>query len=438
MRSFMTLLYKDLNMNRMVFSGFLMMAVMMILLLRTKIKPMVVFIVLPVVTGIGIGVSASDLLLYILAGLENVFPTAILFASAILFFGLLDAEGVFEWTADKLKRRMKDNERSIMILTVMVSVIAHLSGSGAVSYLITTNACRNMYERNRIPATKLMCLCSLTFGVMNMIPWGGPCGRLAAVLNVPSSEIWRYCIPSQLFGICVVFLIALYMSRHRKNVETGIHIHAETEPRKERPLRVQADIAVLAVVLILLILLPVEPFIIFITGAVILMLVNKTGREDRKQITVKCAKQAAPVVITVLSTGVLTGILTQSPLLDSMSLFFAELLPQTVSSHAPVLLGTITSVSSWFVSGEVQIFGLVPIAAQLADHVGIAPAVAGATFLIPYSAVIFVLPTTVSVHLGLELCGVSIRDHVKETYKWSVLCSLSMLGFAILSGVLPI
>ena len=109
-----------------------------------------------------------------------------------------------------------------------------------------------------------------------------------------------------------------------------------------------------------------------------------------------------------------------------------------MSAHAPVLLGAISSVNSWFVSGEVQIFGLVPIAAQLSGLAGIAPAAVGAAFLIPYSAVVFVLPTTVSVHLGLDLCGVSLRDHVKETYKWSVLCSLSMLGFAILSGVLPV
>lgn len=438
MRSFMTLLYKDLNMNRMVFSGFLMMAIMMILLLRTKIRPMIIFIVLPAAAGIGMGFSASELLAYILEGLKNVFPTAILFASAILFFGLLDAEGVFEWTAEKLKHKMKDNERSIMVLTVIISVIAHLSGSGAVSYLITTNACRNMYVRSRIPVTKLMCLCSLTFGVMNMIPWGGPCGRLAAVLNVPSSEIWRYCIPSQMFGICVVLVIALYMSRRGENTAMHSSIHVEMEIKEEKPVRATANIAVLAVALILLLLLPVEPFIIFITGDVILMLVNKTGRKDRRRIIKKCVKQAAPVVITVLSTGVLTGVLTQSPLLGSMSSFFAELLPQTVSAHAPVLLGAISSVNSWFVSGEVQIFGLVPIAAQLSGLAGIAPAAVGAAFLIPYSAVVFVLPTTVSVHLGLDLCGVSLRDHVKETYKWSVLCSLSMLGFAILSGVLPV
>ena len=80
-------------------------------------------------------------------------------------------------------------------MTVFVSAIAHLSGSGAVSYLIVITTCKSIYNENKIPLTNLMCLSSLTFGVMNMLPWAGPCGRLAGVLNTDPVSIWRFVYP---------------------------------------------------------------------------------------------------------------------------------------------------------------------------------------------------------------------------------------------------
>ena len=37
---------------------------------------------------------------------------------------------------------------------------------------------------------------------------------------------------------------------------------------------------------------------------------------------------------------------------------------------------------------------------------------------------------TVSVHLGLSLCGVSLREHIRQTYLWTLFLSITMLGFA--------
>ena len=422
-------------MDRMVITGFLLMAAMMFMLLRTKVRPALVFSVLPLIAGVGLGFSPSALLRYITGGMETVLPVAAMFGCAILFFGLLESAGVFAWLTGILKARMKHSACSVMLFTVLISIIAHLSGSGAVSYLIVANACRDVYAKNNIPVVKLMCLCSLTFGIMNMTPWGGPCGRLAAVLRVSPAEIWSYCIPVQLAGLGMVFLIAVFMSKGTEEVKA--EEKAEEVQRAERPPRLVLNVILLAAVLVLLVCVSIQPFVIFGIGAIILMLINFKGIEHLRQTAGKCMKQAWPMMITVTATGVLTGVFTQSPLLDSMTEFFGELLPRNIADHAHILLGALSNPISWFVIGEVQIFGLVPIVSELVRGAGIPAAATGAAFLIPYSAAVFVLPTTVSVHLGISVCGVTMREHVRETYKWTLLCSLGMLAFAVITGILP-
>lgn len=170
--------------------GFAIMVVMSVCLLNTKWPPGIIFIAVPVIAGVLAGASAAEIAVYVWMGMKAVLPLAIMFSCAVIFFGLLNETGMFIYTAIKMKERVKDNKAGIFFMTVFISVIAHLSGSGMVSYLIVITACRTLYEQKGIPLAKLMCLSSLTFGVVNMVPWAGPCGRVASALQLDAAEIW--------------------------------------------------------------------------------------------------------------------------------------------------------------------------------------------------------------------------------------------------------
>ena len=160
-------------------------------------------------------------------------------------------------------------------------------------------------------------------------------------------------------------------------------------------------------------------------------------KEVKKMELMKYIKSAGIMAGTVLASGVMVGVLTQSSMLTSMSEMISGLLPVSMREHIHILLGVLANPISWIMSGEVEIFGFMPIAAKIASECQIAVEVTAAAFLIPYSAVIFVLPMTVSVHLGLSLCGVSLREHIRQTYLWTLFLSITMLGFAIIIGILP-
>lgn len=439
-------------MNGMVAWGFAMMAVMMLLLMKTKIKPGMIFVLVPAAAGILMGFTAEELLSYIAGGIREVFPVALMFGCAIFFFGILNEAGVFRWMTAKLLEKMRDKVSSVMSMTVLVSAAAHLCGSGAVSYLITTNALKPIYERKGIPMGRLMCLSSLTFGIMNMFPWAGPCGRLAGALGVLPNNIWRYCIPAQIAGLGMVFWIAGRLSDKETNRKSYSHLEqqsfgkvcmnlecqrSENVVREQKPKHFIWNILCMAGAVGLLAFTKIQPAIIFAVGLLLVLPVNGKNVQGARMILSSCARQAGPIIFTVLASGVLVGVFTKSPLLGEMTGLFQKMIPEKMTEHVHILLGLIANPMSWIVCGEIEIFGLIPIGANMAAASGIPGEAVAAAFLIPYSAVVFVLPTTVSVHLGCALHGVSMRAHIRETWKWTLLCSLGMLGFVTATGILP-
>jgi citrate/H+ symporter, citMHS family len=433
---------KGIKMDISGIVGFVFMICMTVVLFAAKVSPGIVFITLPVVAGIFSGFSFREIAIYVSAGIRTVIPLAFMFAFAILFFGLLNETGIFAMLVSKILGKAKKNSKSIFFMTVIVSATAHLSGSGAVSYLVILTACKPIYEQNGIPLTKLMCLSSLTFGVMNMLPWAGPCGRLAGALSIDTAAIWKRCIPSQFFGLVLLFFIAYIMANgqnenmqeKRTGEEKKTLLKKENNTTETEKKKIAFCIVCTGTVIILLGVTQIQPFQIFLGGTLILIFVNE--KAERRKLLVKYWKQAQTMVFTVLASGVVVGIVTYSPMLKNMTRIILNLIPEDVAEHMHVILGVISNPISLVLSGEVEIFGLVPIAAELVAAKGIASEMVAAAFLIPYSAVIFVLPMTVSVHLGLSICGVSLREHMKQTYFWSLFLSIGMLGFAVIIGMI--
>ena len=413
-------IFRGFEMDISGIMGFVLMICMTLLVYKIKVSLGILFMTLPVIAGFLSGFSMAEMSLYILKGIENVIPVALMFATAILFFGILNETGTFTAIITKIAGRFHLTRKNIFLMTVFVSAIAHLSGSGAVSYLIVITTCKSIYNENKIPLTNLMCLSSLTFGVMNMLPWAGPCGRLAGVLNTDPISIWRLCIPSQIFGILMVCVIACILSNYQKlsDIDSLSENNCKQCIARNKPILIQQSrkkrclsVGIMTIIIILLIITRISSWIVFMMGLSVISIINL--KEVKKMELMK------------------------SSMLTSMSEMISGLLPVSMREHIHILLGALANPISWIMSGEVEIFGFMPIAAKIASECQIAVEVTAAAFLIPYSAVIFVLPMTVSVHLGLSLCGVSLREHIRQTYLWTLFLSITMLGFAIIIGILP-
>ena len=229
----------------LAFIGFFSLIFIVYLLLKDKTNPAVAFIFVSGMAGIflalldtyanfGIGNTLKNfdikyfqekslfdfkaLKYFIGEGIKNVNTTAVLFIFSILFFGILNEAGVFNKVINVLLKTSKNSIYGICILTVISSVIVHLDGSGASSFLIVIPMLLPIYEKLGMKRTTLMTIVAISLGVMNLLPWGGPTLRAATIIGSDVNDIWFRLIPIQITGLICAFGLSL------------IHISEPTRP----------------------------------------------------------------------------------------------------------------------------------------------------------------------------------------------------------------
>ena len=82
--------------------GYVMIAVIVVLLLKNKVNPMVGFIVIPPVFALLAGYSFSDINDFIKAGVSSAMGTSIMAMLSILFFSIMTENGLFDPIVDFL------------------------------------------------------------------------------------------------------------------------------------------------------------------------------------------------------------------------------------------------------------------------------------------------------------------------------------------------
>ena len=107
------------------------------------------------------------------------------------------------------------------MMTCIIAMIGHLDGGGASTFLITIPAMLPVYKRLNMRPTTLMLICVSAMGVMNLLPWGGPTMRAAAVLGIEPNALWKQIIPMQVVGIFYCTWNSIYLGKYRKEERCG-------------------------------------------------------------------------------------------------------------------------------------------------------------------------------------------------------------------------
>lgn len=429
-------------------AGFALMILIVALLLWGKSTPAVVFILLPIIVGFAVGFTAEEMSGYIASGVSGVATTAILFIFAVLFFGVMNDAGVFDVIVGKVLKLVGNNITLLMFATVLIAFIGHLDGSGATTLLICIPPLLPIYKKMNVRPINLLCITTLTMGVMNIVPWGGPCGRTAAALEVGTSEIWRYCIPAQVVGIVLILGLCVLLSRNEKKRGAGYNPAAEAETvsvetvaevnELHRPKLFWFNIALIVAVVLMLIMTKVATHITFMIALAIGLTVNYPSQKMQMERVKAHATDALTMAFTALASGVLIGIMGKSPMLDAMTQMVLSAMPESMAPHLHVLFAAVNSPLSMFIHGDALTYGILPIVNQIVSVYGIPAAAVGAAFLITFGPAIYIMPMTAATYMGLGLTNVELKDHIAFSYKWAFVLASAMLAFVLVTGIIPV
>lgn len=267
--------------------GFLMLFLIIYLLFKEKSTPMIVFITVPVIATFAAGFSVEEVTKFITKGIGTVSSMSILFIFSVTFFGVMSDTGMFDFLVSKLVNKAGTNVILIAAIIAIVAIFAHLDGTTVTIVLVTVPAMLPLYRKLNIRPHLLLLIIGCGMGVMNLLPWGGPVARAAAVIGMDANELWHIMIPVQILEIISTIALAIVMvikevKFHDAGViQTNISFTEATEEvsneqveKLKRPKLVTFNFILTAAVLGVLLINKFPTYFVFMWGCAIALIVN--------------------------------------------------------------------------------------------------------------------------------------------------------------------
>lgn len=438
--------------------GFIMIALIIILLLKEKMSPVAVMVLIPTIAAFVVGTGIGDLSTYVKDGMDSIKSNAFMFIFSILFFGIMSDVGVFDALVDKLSAWAASNPVKITVSTAIIAIIAHLDGSAAATLLITVPAMLPIYRRLGMRSQTLLTIIAVSIGVMNLLPWGGPTVRAATVIGMDPTDLWRIVIPIQILGVVLALSIAVILGLREKKyalASTGVNVSTQAtdsaidkgNDKKELEARFKKLLPVNIILTIGIIgllmansVIDLPSYYVFMLGTVLAMIINYPNLKDQNGVIKKHAASALSIVATIMAAGVMVGIMEGTGMLDAMAQSIIGIVPQSLGKYIHVIFGILGAPIGMVVGTDAYFYGILPPLASVGEAFGIAQIDTAIAMLLGKNCILLLSPMVPATWLGLGLFDdeITIRSHIKASIGWCYGMSLVMLLFGFIFGIIAI
>jgi len=424
--------------------GFILMLVLMYVLIREKLSPVVAFVMLPLIAAAAGGFGIDEISGFVKTGLSTMLNTAVLFIFSISYFTMMSNAGLFDPIINFLIRRVGKSVTAVMFAIVITTFVAHLDGSGATTFLIVVPAFLPICKKLKVrPEALLGTMCGM-YGVMNLVPWGGPTMRAATVIGIEVSALYKFIMPSIIVLALTAFGIAWLIARIEVKNGAGI-------PAEGLELEMQAggnsgiankglyvfNLILTVVMLVLLFVdigLPLH--LIFMIAFCIALAVNFPKPADQTRELKGYASSAMIMTMTLFAVGIFMGVIKDSGMVEAMATAIVNALPRSVAPHMHWFMAIFSVPLIMILGTDAFYYALMPIILGVVSQFGTAPEVVAATFLLTATLGTPISPSVAAVYVGLGLADTTIGKHIKYSLKILWPASIVVLVVSTVIGVI--
>ncbi len=429
--------------------GFLMVAVIIYCLLQSKATPAPIFIVTPIIAAVAAGASFTQISGFIKAGVAITMPIAVLFIFSIIYFSVMSDVGLFDPFVNFLVKKAGSNVVAVTVATALVATIAHLDGALASTLLITVPAMLPIYKKLNMRPVVLLVIIGAAMSIMNLLPWGGPVARTAAITKTDITLLWHSLIPLQVVGMAIVIAFAAFMGVLEKKrgagyalgAVDGTSLDAVVDPKVEalkRPKLLWFNTLLTAVVIGLLCFTKIPLYAAFMVGLALALIVNYPKIEDQNGRIKAHSANALGMASILLASGIFLGVLSGTKMLTAMANALIAIVPDFLGPYLHLVMGVLAVPVGMLLGTDSFFFGLVPLAMGVGAKYGIDQTNMSNAMLIGKNFGVLTTPHAATTFLGIGLAGVELKEHLKFCTPWLWALSLVSLLAAIVLGIVRI
>jgi CitMHS family citrate-Mg2+:H+ or citrate-Ca2+:H+ symporter len=477
----------------LVFYGLLMLIVIVALLISNKATPFSAFTVIPLVIALIAGFSMAEIGEFATEGVQNIANTAALQVFGILFFTIMLQAGAFDPFVARILRIAGRSPLKVALATVLLSQLIAFDGDGTATYLIVISAMLPLYRGLGMNPLVLATLVGLSFGVQNLVPWGGPLARAAGSLNVGVNDLWIPLLPVQATGLAAVWVVGFILGKReearlsgtdaatsesfgskifglrritntlgsgsgndsRQSVGGGTSVavaidpfipprpsaqtHTEGNEDFTRPRLVWLNCTLIVVVIGVLIADVIPAPMVFMLGTIIVLMFNYPSAKLQLEVIQMRSREPLMVAAILFSAGIFLGILRGSGMMKEMATTLASSVPDSWGPWLPIVVGLLATPLTLLIDVNSYYLAVLPILAETVQNLGLAPESIAMASLIGNSTVGAPLHIfSGSFWLLIAMTGVKVGDHIRFYLPWGCFVSFIMLIAAIVFGLIPL
>lgn len=432
-------------MSTLAILGFVMVVVFMYLIMSKRMSAITALILVPLVFGLALNFGNKALGKMMMDGVKAVAPTGIMICFAILFFGIMIDAGLFDPLIEKILKAVKGDPVKVSVGTALLAALVSLDGDGSTTYLVTTTAMIAVHRRIGMHPMILPAVTLMMNSVMNIIPWGGPTGRVLAALKVEASDVFAPMIPAMVLGTAwVLFLAYRWGKQERARIGVIDLTHSEmaateaVDPEVEKLKRPHLFWVNFALTIALLVALVLEVFplaILFIIGTGLALMINYRSLKEQGERVAANGANAMSVVGLIFAAGIFMGIMSGSKMGDAMAKSIVAAIPTSMGPHFALITSLLSLPGTFFMTNDAFYFGVLPVLAKAAAAYGISAAEMGRAALIGQGSHLL-SPLVASTYLLVGMNKVEFGDLQKFALLPAMTISMIWLAFAVVTGLI--
>lgn len=431
--------------------GLITILIVVVLLISGRVSPFVGLLLVPIAGAFAAGFNFGQIGGFFTDGAQSVFSVVVMFIFAIIFFGIMQDVGVFDPLINKMIALTRGNVVAVAVGTVVIAAIAQLDGSGASTFLITIPALLPLYKRLKMNPYLLLMLVGTSASIVNMVPWGGPLGRVAAVLEMDVTELWRPLIQIQFIGLILLIGLAVILGYREKRLiakkgEESLDIadvvsevdgeEIEVEVATGYPKLYWVNLMLTIGVIGILVWGIVPAGFAFMIGVSLALLINYPNIQDQMGRIQAHAPGAILMATIILAAGSFLGILNGTDMLNSIAADLVYVLPAFIIPYLHIIIGVLGVPFDLLLSTDAYYFALFPVVEQIVTGFGVSSLSAAYAMIIGNIIGTFVSPLSPALWLALGLAGLEMGRHIRYSFMMMWGFSIVLLAIAIVIGVI--